>query len=166
MPSTSDDRKQATLEFMSASSEHKPFAIDYRLRRSDGEYRWVIDSARPRFSESAEFLGYIGSVIDITERKQYEVALKDADRRKDEFLATLAHELRNPLAPILNAVDILKTKGPGAKDLQWSQDIICKTGKTHGASPGRFDGCFPHHAGQAGTSSGASRPWRPLFKTL
>ena len=122
----SDDRKQATLEFMSATSKHEPFAIDYRLRRCDGEYRWVIDSARPRFSESAEFLGYIGSVIDITERKQYEVALRDADRRKDEFLATLAHELRNPLAPILNAVDILKTKGPGAKDLQWSQDIIAR----------------------------------------
>jgi PAS domain S-box-containing protein len=121
-----DDREKATLEFMSASSKHEPFAIDYRLRRSDGEYRWVIDSGRPRFSESGEFLGYIGSIIDITERKQYEVALKEADRRKDEFLATLAHELRNPLAPILNAVDILKTKGPPAKDLQWSQDIIAR----------------------------------------
>ena len=121
-----DDREKARLEFMSASSKHEPFAIDYRLRRSDGEYRWVIDSARPRFSDSGEFLGYIGSIIDITERKQYEVALQDADRRKDEFLATLAHELRNPLAPILNAVDILKTKGPPARELQWSQDIIAR----------------------------------------
>ena len=121
-----DDREQARLKFVTAASTHQPFSIDYRLRRSDGEYRWVIDSARPRFSDSGEFLGYIGSIIDITERKQYEVALKEADRRKDEFLATLAHELRNPLAPILNAVDILKTKGPPARELQWSQDIIAR----------------------------------------
>jgi PAS domain S-box-containing protein len=121
-----DDREQARSEAMTAASKREPFAIDYRLRRSDGEYRWVIDSARPRSSESGEFLGYIGSIIDITERKQYEVALKDADRRKDEFLATLAHELRNPLAPILNAVDILKTKGPPARELQWSQDVIAR----------------------------------------
>ncbi len=121
-----DDREQARLKFVTAASKHQPFSIDYRLRRSDGEYRWVIDSARPRFSDSGEFLGYIGSIIDITERKQYEVALKEADRRKDEFLATLAHELRNPLAPILNAVDILKAKGPPARELQWSQDIIAR----------------------------------------
>ena len=121
-----DDREQARLTFATAASTHQPFSIDYRLRRSDGEYRWVIDSARPRSSASEEFLGYIGSIIDITERKQYEVALKEADRRKDEFLATLAHELRNPLAPILNAVDILKTKGPPARELQWSQDIIAR----------------------------------------
>ena len=126
MPTHPDDREQARLKFCTAASKHEPFAIDYRLRRSDGEYRWVIDSARPRFSDSGEFLGYIGSIIDITERKQYEVALKEADRRKDEFLATLAHELRNPLAPILNAVDILKTKGPPARELQWSQDIIAR----------------------------------------
>ncbi len=121
-----DDREQAELQFVTAASKHLPFSIDYRLRRSEGEYRWVIDSARPRFAASGELLGYIGSIIDITERKQYELALKEADRRKDEFLATLAHELRNPLAPILNAVDILKAKGPPARELQWSQDIIAR----------------------------------------
>ena len=121
-----DDREHARLELMSATSKRQPFAIDYRLRRSDGKYRWVFDSARPHLSESGELLEYIGSVIDITERKEYEVALKEADRRKDEFLATLAHELRNPLTPILNAVDILKTKGPTARELQWSQDIIAR----------------------------------------
>jgi len=121
-----DDREQAKFQFVTAASKQSPFSIDYRLRRSDGEYGWVIDSARPRFAASGELLGYIGSIIDITERKQYELALKQADRRKDEFLATLAHELRNPLAPILNAVDILKAKGPPARELQWSQDIIAR----------------------------------------
>ena len=54
-----------------------------------------------------------GVNIDITDRKQTEEALREADRRKDEFLATLAHELRNPLAPIRNAVQILRHERPG-----------------------------------------------------
>ena len=49
-------------------------------------------------------------VYDITERKQTEIALKEADRRKNEFLALLGHELRNPLAPVSNAAQVLKTK--------------------------------------------------------
>lgn len=61
---------------------------------------------------------------DVTERKQHEQALQEADRRKDEFLATLAHELRNPLAPIRQAA--LISKSPGATDAQkrWSHDVI------------------------------------------
>jgi PAS domain S-box-containing protein len=61
---------------------------------------------------------------DITERKRTEKALQDADRKKDEFLATLAHELRNPLAPIRNAVQILKAKGPPSPELQWARGVI------------------------------------------
>ncbi len=60
---------------MEASAGHKEFRIEYRLRRRDGEYRWAIDAASPRFSGEGEFLGYIGSVIDITERKQAEETL-------------------------------------------------------------------------------------------
>jgi PAS domain S-box-containing protein len=61
---------------------------------------------------------------DITARKKMEAALKEADRRKDEFLATLAHELRNPLAPIRNAVQILKVKGPPDPELKWGREVI------------------------------------------
>src|SRR5207237_1153933 len=48
---------------------HQPFTMEYRLRRSDGEYRWVLDSGTPRFAPNGAFLGYIGSCFDITERK-------------------------------------------------------------------------------------------------
>jgi signal transduction histidine kinase len=51
-------------------------------------------------------------------------ALRDADRRKDEFLATLAHELRNPLAPVRNAIELLQLQGPATPELQWAKDVI------------------------------------------
>jgi PAS domain S-box-containing protein len=103
-----EDRDATFRILREANARHEPFAVDYRLRRADGVYRWVVDSARPRFGPAGEFLGFIGSVIDMHERKQAEEALREADQRKDAFLATLAHELRNPLAPIRNAVQILR----------------------------------------------------------
>jgi CheY-like chemotaxis protein len=61
---------------------------------------------------------------DLIERKQAAEALRDADRRKDEFLAVLAHELRNPLAPIRNAIEVLQMTEPHAPELQWASGII------------------------------------------
>jgi PAS domain S-box-containing protein len=66
-----------------------PFEMEYRLRRADGEYRWVLDSGIPRFSEASEFLGYIGSCIDITERRESEEQLKKAHAE----LGTLKNQL-------------------------------------------------------------------------
>jgi PAS domain S-box-containing protein len=106
-----DDRARAESVFRRANAQREAFANDYRLRRADGEYRWVIDAGRPRCDEDGRFLGYIGSVIDVHERTQAEQSLRDADRRKDEFLATLAHELRNPLAPLRNSLQILRLGG-------------------------------------------------------
>ena len=85
--------------------------MEYRLRRHDGEYRWVLDNGVPRFAPDGTFSGYIGSCIDITDRKRTEEELRNADRRKEEFLAVLSHELRNPLAPIQTAVDLLEQAG-------------------------------------------------------
>ena len=64
--------------------------------------------------------------FDITERKQAEAALRDADRRKDEFIALLSHELRNPLAPISNAVQILKSLNYQDDQFEWCRDIIAQ----------------------------------------
>jgi PAS domain S-box-containing protein len=106
-----DDRAMARDTFIAANARQETFRVEYRLRRQDGQYRWAIDAAAPRLAPDGRYLGYIGSVIDITERKQAEQALQDADRRKDEFLATLAHELRNPLAPIRSGLELMKLAG-------------------------------------------------------
>ncbi len=119
-----DDGALANEVFMASNQRHEAFRLDYRLRRADGSYAWAIDSATPRFGPEGEFLGYIGSVLDITERKHIEDALKENDRRKDEFLAMLAHELRNPLAPIRHAAEVLKITAPGDPSQQWARGVI------------------------------------------
>jgi len=70
-----DDRESAARAFIESSKDHREFRVEYRLRRHDGEYRWAIDAASPRFSGDGQFLGYVGSVIDISERKQAEQTL-------------------------------------------------------------------------------------------
>ncbi|WP_395832823.1 ATP-binding protein [Archangium violaceum] len=71
-----DDVESTQAIFLDANARHAPFRLDYRLRRVDGEYRWAIDAASPRFGPGGEFLGYIGSVIDITERRRREDLLR------------------------------------------------------------------------------------------
>jgi PAS domain S-box-containing protein len=110
--------------YVGSFDTRQPFAMEYRLRRHDGEYRWMLDNGIPYYGPAGEFAGYIGSCLDITDRKQGEEDLREADRRKDEFLATLAHELRNPLAPVQNAVEILRLKGPRTPEVQWARDVI------------------------------------------
>ena len=103
-----DDFQQARDIFLGATTRHIPFSLDYRLRNSSGDYRWAVDAGLPRLGADGEFEGFIGSVIDVHERKVVEQALAESDRRKDEFLATLAHELRNPLAPLVTALRLLQ----------------------------------------------------------
>ncbi|MEO8381904.1 MAG: ATP-binding protein [Acidobacteriota bacterium] len=109
-----DDRASSEGAFVEANAKRQPFRAEYRLRRVDGEYCWAIESALPRIGPEGEYLGYIGSVVDISDRKQAEDALqesaralREADRLKDEFLATLSHELRTPLTSILGWAQLL-----------------------------------------------------------
>ncbi|MCA1733862.1 MAG: PAS domain S-box protein, partial [Acidobacteria bacterium] len=99
-----------------------PFEMEFRLRRYDGMYRWIVSRGTPRFGGDREFDGYIGSCIDITERKEAEYerervtahlaeaaqVLAASNRSKDEFLATLSHELRTPLTAVLGWTHLLR----------------------------------------------------------
>jgi PAS domain S-box-containing protein len=80
--------------------------------------RWISSIMKPAP------LGWVAVIIDVHDRRQAEEELRRAEARKDEFLAALAHELRNPLAPIRNAVAILGRKGPLDPEVAWSRDVI------------------------------------------
>jgi PAS domain S-box-containing protein len=114
-PMHPDDRERVASMFLGANAKREPFSLDYRLRRAQGQYRWAVGAGRPRFGAGGEFLGFIGSVTDVHERKLAEQALREADRRKDEFIATLSHELRNPLAPLANSLELLALTGGAAQ---------------------------------------------------
>ena len=86
--------------------------------------RWISATLTPTFNAAREPDGWVAIVLDIHDRKQAEEALKQGEARKDEFLAALAHELRNPLAPMRNAVAILGRKGPLDPEVAWSQGVI------------------------------------------
>ena len=96
-----------------SAPERTPFCAQTRVLRKDGCYRWVRSAGTPRLADDGTFLGYVGCAVDITDMKESEAALRQADRRKDEFLATLAHELRNPLASIRNALHLLRLTANG-----------------------------------------------------
>ena len=97
-----------------AFDAREPFEMEYRLRRRDGAYRWVLDRGLPRYATDGLFLGFVGTLLDIDERKRAEqelqqalerehklrVAAEEASRRKDGFLATVLLNLRAPLQAI------------------------------------------------------------------
>ncbi len=84
------------------------FQHSYRFRRNDGEYHWFIGRAVPILGDNDEILRWFGALTEIEEIVRAKNEIEEADRRKNEFLAMLGHELRNPLAPIVNSLRILE----------------------------------------------------------
>jgi len=108
-----EDLAHCLAVYENAFDKREPFTMEYRLRRKDGEYRWVLDTGTPRFDIDGAFLGYIGSCIDIADRKQAELdhQLQSMELARvgrvtlmGELAASLAHEVNNPLgAMVTNA---------------------------------------------------------------
>jgi PAS domain S-box-containing protein len=124
-----DDRQSLQRAFEAAQDPNGPgtFGAEYRILRSNGEVRWIVGRAQTFFTgEGAQRHPErtVGAEIDVTERKRIEMDLRTADRRKDEFLATLSHELRNPLAPIRTAAQMLTMADLDREQLAWARQVI------------------------------------------
>jgi len=119
-----DDR--AWVEAMAAQAlrGEAPYDAEFRIITPDGRLLWIADKARLRRDPAGRPTHLTGISVDITERKRSEQLLLEADRRKNEFLAMLAHELRNPLAPIRSAAHVLRLLGPEDEKLKWARDVI------------------------------------------
>jgi len=112
-----DEREQVKASFLACNAARTPYVADFRLLRKDGTYRWVVDSGLPRYDESGQFAGYVGTVIDVHDRallqqeeERLAHELTEKNRMQSEFLFTLAHELRNPLAPIRTGLELMRLR--------------------------------------------------------
>ncbi len=110
-----DDIAQCLRTYEDAVNKRETFTMEYRLRRKDGPYRWVLDRGVPRYRPDESFAGYIGSAIEINEQKETEQKLLEAKEHAEEmailksaFLTNMTHEIRTPLTVILGFTSILR----------------------------------------------------------
>ncbi len=126
-----DDLPNVISALQKSVDSGQPYEADYRIIQLNGTVRWVTARGRIECDASGRRVRMPGVLVDITERKALEEELRmrvgqlaEVDRRKDEFLATLAHELRNPLAPIRNSLEILKMPRVDAAAIQQTRDMM------------------------------------------
>ena len=102
------------------------FEIEHRLRHHSGQFRWVLNRALPTIDAQGQPTRWLGTLTDIHDKKAGEEELRLQSRRKDEFLAMLAHELRNPLAPISTAAHMLAMGRLDAQRAQKTSEVIVR----------------------------------------
>jgi PAS domain S-box-containing protein len=102
------DLPTAELPMQYAIANRCSVRNEIEILRGDGRLLYVQNDVEPLFDVRGQIYGCVSVCVDITARKLAEMALRDADRKKDEFLATLSHELRNPLAPLRTALEVLR----------------------------------------------------------
>ncbi len=115
---------RATAKFRRHVESGDPWEDTFPLRGRDGTYRWFLSRAFPLRDQAGRIVSWFGTNTDVTEQLEAQQALHEADRRKDEFIAILAHELRNPLAPVRTAVEILRRLGLHEPRQERARDVI------------------------------------------
>jgi PAS domain S-box-containing protein len=103
-----DDQEKVRAAWTCSMEHGEPYEVQYRVITPDGDERIIHGRAVAVREPDGTVREWVGMLSDITERTRAEEALREADRRKDEFLAMLAHELRNPLAPIRSSAEVLR----------------------------------------------------------
>lgn len=122
-----DDLARNVPLFERAVATGTPFEIEKRYVRPDGSVVWVNNTVSPvRGPNGRPAENMLAVSVDVSERKHAEEALRETDRRKDEFLAMLAHELRNPMAPIRAAADLMAVARLAPEQLRRTSQIISR----------------------------------------
>ena len=103
-----DDVAAIECAWQAAIGDGRAFELEFRLVLPTGDVRWIYSKGGAVRDEAGRPVRMVGNNIDITERKRADEALREADRHKSDFLAMLAHELRNPLAPVRTAAEVLR----------------------------------------------------------
>ncbi len=121
-PEDRSNVQQAFGDWLTGRAER--YDVEYRLSGRNGQVRWINDRGIVIGYRGGRPYKLSGIATDITERKRVEEERREADRRKDEFIAILAHELRNPLAPIRNVVNLLQRQGSLDPSVCRARDVI------------------------------------------
>ncbi len=109
-----EDQPRVLARWRQALASGEPWEDVFQLRRHDGVLRWFLGRAFPLRDPSGRIVRWFGTSADIDDQKRAEAAAQAASRAKDEFLAMLGHELRNPLAPIVTALELMQLRDPAA----------------------------------------------------
>ena len=119
-----DDKERVFQEWNAAVEAGQLFSSEYRFRTPQGKVTWVQGNAIGIRDAAGQVSEYMGTLMDITERRETVEALREADRRKDEFLAILAHELRNPLAPLRNGLQVMRLAPDDLQVISKARDMM------------------------------------------
>ncbi len=110
-----EDRQRCLNVYCDAFEKREPFEHTYRMRRHDGQYRWVADRGTPYHDDRGHFLGFLGSCLDVTERIDLERSLEqqkemaeESSRHKTRLLSALSHDARTPLNAVVLSVQLLE----------------------------------------------------------
>jgi PAS domain S-box-containing protein len=132
-----EDLQRCLDTYIQSFDRREAFRMEYRLRRHDGEFRWVLDIGAPRFNPDGSFAGYIGSCIDVTEKRRAEEQLRQAQENlarvsrviaMGELAATIAHEVNQPLgAVVTNASASLRWLAGQPPNLGEAREAIDRT---------------------------------------
>lgn len=130
-----DDLDRCVRYYLEHFERREAFEMEYRLRRHDGEYRWIFDRGVPYADSFGQFLGFIGSCVDIEERRQAQVAREQAGREElalarqfeQWILAIVSHDMRNPLGAIDASAQVLAIRAAGDEQMQRIAERISRS---------------------------------------